>query len=328
VTALGASFSPRRARSAGLDWQRAFDRLLDLELSPIRLSAYWDGVDENGYGELDWQVERAEAAEWRVVVTVGMKAQGWPEYAIPARLDPAARRGAEVGLAETELRAEVLRFVEATIERYRDRRCIAAWQIENESVNRSGPKGWWIGPDLVREEIAIARRLDPARPIVLNAFAAFNPWVDVASCRHGVRRLLPIEALRPEAEVAGLLAAGDVLGLDVYRCIGRDVRSRTLFTRSRRWLANATRWHQRAAARGKNAWIIEAQAEPWEPEPPRGVPSRSCTPADMVETVRALRGAGYDTILLWGAEHWLARDAAGDGSWLEAVTRLRDGAED
>jgi hypothetical protein len=45
----------------------------------------------------------------------------------------------------------------------------------------------------------------------------------------------------------------------------------------------------------------------------------------VTETVTALRDSGYDTILLWGVEHWLARDAAGDPSWLEAVERLRTG---
>jgi hypothetical protein len=43
----------------------------------------------------------------------------------------------------------------------------------------------------------------------------------------------------------------------------------------------------------------------------------------MIETVQALRGVGYDRILLWGAEHWLAREADGDDSWLRAVERLR-----
>jgi hypothetical protein len=96
------------------------------------------------------------------------------------------------------------------------------------------------------------------------------------------------------------------------------------YTTSNRWLKNAARWHERATAAGKRAWIVEAQAEPWEPAAlgPAGVP-RSCAPADVVETVTALRGAGYDTILLWGVEHMLVREAAGDTSWLEAVASLQ-----
>jgi hypothetical protein len=157
----------------------------------------------------------------------------------------------------------------------------------------------------------------------LNAFAAFNPRVDVVASRYGVLRLLGRDAYRPEFEVASLLEPGDVLGLDVYRRIGYRLLGLRVFSTARGWRDNAARWHARAVGEGRRAWIIEAQAEPWEPEPPPGQPHRSCTPADMVETVETLRGAGYDTILLWGVEHWLARDAAGDDSWLRAVERLR-----
>jgi hypothetical protein len=323
VTGLGASFSPRRARGRGLDWQAAFRRLLELELSPLRLSTYWDDVDGAGYGELDWQLVEAERAGREVVLTVGMKAQGWPEFAIPERLEPAARRGACVSAASPDLRQGVLDLVATTVERYRGRRCLAAWQIENEPVNRSGPRHWWIGPDLLGEEVAVARAIDPTRPIVLNAFAAFNARLDVASCRHGVLRLLGRDAHRPETEVAGLLGPGDILGLDLYRHIGYRLGGGTRLTSSRHWLANASRWHERAAREGKRAWIIEAQAEPWEPDLRPDELPRSCTPEDVIDTVGALREAGFDTILLWGAEHWLARDAAGDTSWLEAVGRLR-----
>jgi hypothetical protein len=323
VTALGASFSPRRARGQGLDWQAAFRRVLELGLSPLRLSTYWDGVDGDGYGELDWQVAEAERAGREVVLTVGMKAQGWPEFAIPDRLAPAVRRGANVVTAGPELCHAAIDLVETTVTRYRDRRCAVAWQVENEPVNRSGPRWWWIGADLVRDEVATARKVDPGRPIVLNAFAAFNARVDVAASRFGLLRLLGRDAHRPEFEVAGLLQPGDVLGLDVYRRIGYRLLGGRRFTTSRGWRDNAARWHAWATSRGLRAWIVEAQAEPWEPDLGPGDAPRSCTPGDVLETVGGLRDAGYDTILLWGVEHWLARDAAGDGSWLRAVDRLK-----
>src|SRR5215472_5136747 len=194
MTALGASFSPMRARGRGLDWQAAFRRLLELGLSPLRLSTYWDGVDRDGYLELDWQMDEAERAGREVVLTIGMKAQGWPEFAIPDRLVPAVRRGANVVAAAPELRQAAVELVQATVERYRGRPCIIAWQIENEPVNRSGPRGWWIGADLVRVEIEAARKADLHRPIVLNAFAAFNARVDVAASRYGPLRLLGRDA--------------------------------------------------------------------------------------------------------------------------------------
>jgi hypothetical protein len=321
---LGASFSTRRARAQGLDEWTALRRLLELGLSPVRLSTYWDEVDRSGYDELDRQLSQVERAGGEVVLTVGMKAQGWPEFAIPERLALTTPPGGDVGAGDPVLRSAVLELVEATVERYRDERTVVAWQVENEPLNRSGPRRWWICPELLREAICAVRRVDAARPVVVNVFAAFNAWLDAASSRHGLRRLLGRDALRPEAEALALLGPGDVLGLDVYRRIGYHRLGRRRYTSSRGWAANAARWRERAEAAGRRAWIVEAQAEPWEPGAGRQGPPASCRPEDVVETVETLRGAGYDTILLWGVEHWLARDAAGDDSWLAAVGRLLD----
>lgn len=321
---LGASFSPRRARGAGLDTGTAFRRLLDEGLSPLRLSTYWDEVDEAGYDELDGLIAAADRAGRDVVLTVGMKAQGWPEFAIPERLVPAARRGSDITAASPALRAAVLELVETTIIRYRGAGAVVAWQVENEPLNRSGPRRWWIGPDLLREQQAVARRADPSRPLLLNVFARYNLWLDVASNRHGLGSLLGGEASRPEAEALALLEPGDALGLDVYRSIGYRRFGQTRYTISRHWLTNAAAWLGRAAAERKQAWIVEAQAEPWEPGGSTTEPPASCRPPDVIETVQALGDAGYDTVLLWGAEHWLAADARGDGSWLEAVQQLLD----
>jgi hypothetical protein len=37
---------------------------------------------------------------------------------------------------------------------------------------------------------------------------------------------------------------------------------------------------------------------------------------------RQLAGAGFETILLWGAEYWLWRADAGDSRWLDAARRV------
>ncbi|HKA11170.1 MAG TPA: hypothetical protein VKI99_11960 [Candidatus Dormibacteraeota bacterium] len=318
---LGVSFSPGRARHAGLDWRPAFKRVLGLGLDPIRLSAFWDDVDSNGYDDLDWLVSEAARAGPELILTVGMKAQGWPEFYIPGRLQPAAATRSDVAAASADLRRQTVEFVAATVERYRRQAEIAVWQVENEPLNPSGPRRWWIGPEFVAEEIATVRALDPRRPIALNVFSRFNTWLDAASIRHGMDpgRLLGSDARRPEAEALTLLRRDDVLGLDVYRRIGYRRFGRRGLTRSRHWKSNAARWAARAAAEGKRAWVLEAQAEPWEPQPPHGHRQGSCRPDDVADTVEGLWEAGCSTVLLWGVEHWLARDAAGDGSWLAAV---------
>ncbi len=321
---LGASFSPRRARNAGLDWRVAFKQVIELGLTPIRLSAYWDEIDEAGFGGLDWLVAEASAAGRELLLTVGMKAQGWPEFYVPKRLWPVAGHGTDVAAASADLRREALSLVTTTVRRYRDRQGVVAWQIENEPLNPSGPDRWWIGPDFVATEMAVARELDPGRPLALNVFARFNTQLDSASIRHRweLGRLLGRKHGRPEAEALALLRPNDILGLDVYRRIGYRRFGLRLLTRSRHWRRNTARWVTEAAAQGKRTWVVEAQAEPWESEPDPGRRHRSARADDLARTVTGLTGAGCDTVLLWGVEHWLARAAAGDDSWLAAFRAL------
>src|SRR2546430_9112854 len=189
-----------------------------------------------GFGAVDGLRSEEVRAGGEVYITEGIKAQGWPEFANPERLMPPAPAGADVAAAAPALRKAVLELVQATVERYRRVRAVIAWQVENEPLNRSGPRRWWIGPELVREELAAARPSDSTRPMVLNVFAAFDPWRDVAASRHGLRRLLNRQAHMAEAEALALLAPGDVLGLDVYRRIG------WLGPRGRRRVATSRPW--------------------------------------------------------------------------------------
>ena len=298
--------------------------MIQIGLTPLRLSAYWDEIDEAGFGDLDWLVAQASAAGRELLLTVGMKAQGWPEFYIPKRLRPVAEPGTDVAAASADLRGEALGFVTTTVRRYRGSHCVVAWQIENEPLNPSGPDRWWIGPDFVATEMAVAREIDPGRPLALNVFARFNMRLDSASIRHGLElgRLLGRRHRRPEAEALALLRPNDILGLDVYRRIGHRRLGLRLLTRSWHWRRNTARWVTEAAAQGKRTWVVEAQAEPWEPEPEPGRRHRSARPDDLARTVRGLAGAGCDTVLLWGVEHWLAREAAGDDSWLAAFRAL------
>lgn len=243
-----------------------------------------------------------------------MKAQGWPEFAIPARLlPPDTPASGDITVRRGELTGAAMAFLRSTVDRYRGHTALLGWQVENEPLNPAGPSRWWIGPEFLRREIAAVRELDPGRPLAVNVFAHFNRRVDVAASRWGFQ----LGRCGPEAEALDLLRPGDVLGLDVYRRIGfRLGRLRLVTHAGRGYASGAGRWRERARAAGVEAWILEAQAEPWGPP-------RTCRPGDVGDTVRRLRRAGFDTVLLWGAEHWLAREAAGDGSWLAAVSSIQ-----
>lgn len=319
---LGTSFSPRRAEALGLDYKDAFRTLLALHFRVIRIPVYWDETDRSGYDRSDWLVEQAQAAGQPIVIAVGMKSLGWPEYFIPPGVAPAAGSGARV-TDSAELRSAALSFLEQTISRYRTSPVLVAWQIENEPLNRAGPQRWWIGDDFLAEEMSLARGLD-SRPLVVNTFTHFNMGLDRASAsRFDIRSLLGFDGATPEKRSLAVLARGDILGLDVYTRIayrqGDQVR---VSQADADWDDSVGRWHATAAAQGKKAWVTEAQAEPWEVDWSSIDSPRSFGPDDVAATVNALKQVDVSTVLLWGSEYWLHRAAIGDPRWLDAVRAL------
>ena len=278
----------------------------------LRLSASWREIEQFGYGHLDWLLTAAERARQPVLLTVGMKALGWPEFYLPEGLNP----------HDAEVQRRAIIHVREVARRYRDNPALVAWQIENEPFNRSGPHAWWIPRSLVRAEARAVRSLDRDRPLVVTTFAHFDAGLDRTSSRHQsswTRRLGP--ALPAEREALSVLRRGDILGLDVYPAIGwLDPGGLAQLARAAPdQLAIVAGWHRIAREQGKRVWVTEAQAEPWEARPTHGDPV-SVQPEAIGELVNRLAGIGVETILLWGSEYWLRRADSGDPRWIEAVS--------
>lgn len=287
------SFSHRQVAHLGLDPTRAFARVLEMGFRLIRVSCYWDEVDASGYRNLDALVEAAEAAGARLLVTVGVKAMRWPEFYIPGRLD---------GAPLSRLRDVVLDLVGTTVLRYRSSTALEAWQVENEPLNRGGPRRRRVPVQLLAAELDQVRRLDQ-RPLVVTAFRHFRPLVDLAS------QVWPWASA--EAGILRLLRPGEVLGLDLYHHIASAARGGRA---PDDWPARAGRLRDAAGARGVRCWVLEAQAEP------RG-PASLC-PDGLASSCEALRAQDFERILLWGCEYWLWREAQGDPRWAEAARAL------
>ena len=324
---VGTSFSPRRAAALGLDYQAAFKRLEALHFRVIRLSAYWNEVDQFGYGQLDWLMSEAERSEQPVVLAVGMKGLGWPEFYIPPTVLPAGgiRDGHDV-TEEPGVTDAALLFVQESVTRYRQNRALVAWQVENEPFNRAGPQRWWIGRNFLQDEIAAVRSLDQHdRPVLVNAFGHFNLLFDQASNRNGLdfKSMLGFDSDSAERQSLSVLRSGDILGLDVYTAIGYRFLGQDHMSRADSgWPEQIGRWRHTAGREGKQAWITEAQAEPWEASIRTYSDPRSVSPTQIETVFGNLRDAGYTTILLWGSEYWLWRADSGDTSWLDTVRQI------
>jgi len=312
VTVIGTSFARWRAEGRGLDYRAAFERILAMRFGMIRLSASWLEIEQSRYEHLDWLFAAAEHARQPLLLTIGMKALGWPEFYLPEGLnpnDPAVQRRAMVHVGEVA-------------RRYRDNRALVAWQIENEPFNRSGPNAWWLPRALVRAEAETVRALDRDRPLVMTTFAHFDAGLDRTSSRHQStwKRRLGL-AIPAEREVLSLLHRGDILGLDVYPAIGwvDPGGLAQLASAAPDQLATVARWQRIAREQGKRVWVTEAQAEPWEGRPPEGDPV-SVKAAAIGELVTRLAAIKVETILLWGSEYWLWRADHGDSRWVDAVS--------
>ena len=324
---FGATFSPADLQGRGLDWRAALDAGDELGLDFLRVPASWDRIEPKegqlDFAELDELIERAAGKNYSLLLTVGMKAPRWPEYHLPGWAQPqldlfetlvdffsipflGQHVGAEVS-TDPVLRQRTLDFVKETVRHVKglpSARAVVAYQVENEPMDKAGPRRWWLGADLVAEEAALIRAEDPGRPLVVNCWCEDQrissfPWGD------------------GDYATRNALAIGDVIGLDTYWGVG-DIPANQLdamnrcVNRPRKVLA-------RAEALGKDAWIVESQAEGWGSYQP--------TPDDVRWLVHQHESLDFKTILLWGFETWYEKKVKkGDTALWDVVEELASGA--
>lgn len=298
----GMTFSHRELRRRGLDWRKALDAADGLGIRFVRIGVYWSDVERAegrfDFSEVDDLLSRLQRKGYKALVSVGMKAPRWPEYYIPPWAFPKTNneKNAEVS-RDTDLRRRTLRFLEEAVRHLSASPAVAAWQVENEPMDRSGEKRWFLGADFVAQEAALIRRSDRARrPLVVNCWCddqlyASAPWTDASYA------------------VRNALAIGDILGLDVYPRVGKE----QVFYR-RRSIGLPTRYLGWARSRGKKAWIVESQAEPW---PPAAYDAEA-----MGWLVDRHLEQGYKVVMLWGFEWWYENHLRGDDSLWKSVRYL------
>jgi Beta-galactosidase len=337
-TMLGLSFRPLQATALGLDPHRSLTELLAYSFPVIRLAAYWDQMEprpgEFEWSALDWQVEAAAAAGKQIIVCVGaVKAFGYPEFFVPARLlpEPLPERRLVTPGTHPGLAAAAADFGAAVVRRYRAHPQVIGWQVEHEPVDPLGMEhSWRLAAAFVEGEVAAVRAADPDRPVVLTGFVPTSTPV----------RLQQRWRTRDQGDSLAVAARlADVVGINFYPRHGL-VRfgSRSVYLAGTR-----SAWQRRAMARlaaglagsGRRLMISECQAEPWEtvttPPSEPGLGMYSCLPEHVVGNYNAAMRLGATAaggpwaVLFWGAEYWLKRRDQGDGRYLGAFARVLTG---
>lgn len=275
--ALGMTFSYRYAESLGLNWQETYGALLDeIGVRKMRIPVYWDLVEQErgiyDYTAVDWQLAEAKKRDAEVILAVGLKVPRWPECHMPKWAEE----------SDTVRQEGLLHFIEKTVERYKNDESVVKWQVENEPFLRFGicPK---FDVNFLEEEIALVKRLDPSRPILLTDSGELSLWYGAAS-------------------------RGDEFGTTLYRNIySKKVGGYFEYPVG----PNFFRFKEgmvRLFSDQEHFSVIELQAEPWASGWIANAPLEeqflTMSEGRLRENVYYARQVGFRDIYLWGGEWW------------------------
>lgn len=272
---FGASFSAPYARDLGVDPKGCLTAALeDLCIRRLRLMSYWNQIEAKrgkyDFKELDWQIALSERYGAEVTLCLGLRQPRWPESHWPEWA---------LGLPREEWQPELLEFIETVVNRYRGRKAIVSYQLENEAFNRSFGVGGNFDRERLVREFELVKSLDPHRPVIMSTS---NSW--------------GIPLFGPRAEL---------YGFSIYRHIYKYGKYRT----SRLWpgffglraaIIKLLQW--------RGTFIHELQAEPWGPNSTQDMSVeeqyRSMNPKYVRDAIEFASRAGLYPIDLWGLEWW------------------------
>jgi len=274
---LGMTFSTRYAEALGLDWRETYRALLDdMGARKLRIPVYWDLVerekDSYTFEDIDWQLAEANKRGVEVILAIGIKVPRWPECHIPEW----AKEDVDVQ------QLGMLDFLRKTILRYKDDSVIVKWQVENEPFLSFG-----ICPsfdvNFLEKEIALVKRLDPSRPILLTDSGELSLWYGAAS-------------------------RGDEFGTTLYRDLYNEKAGGYFTYPVGPNFFRTKEFFVRLFSHQEKFSVIELQAEPWANGWVADVSLEeqfiTMNEKRLEENVTYARQVGFEDIYLWGGEWW------------------------
>lgn len=271
----GVTFSHTYARDTfRMDWRASYQTILDdLGVRRLRVMSYWNEIeimpDQFSFADLDFLMDEAAARNAEVILVVGNRQPRWPECHTPQWISPDAPDFSE----------KLFRLVSEVVNRYKTHPALAAWQVENEPTLRFFGECPPENLDVVRQEIALVRTLDPVHPILTTASGEFTSWNKSAS-------LTPL------------------IGISLYRVINNKIFGKIYYP------VFPALYHWRAFFNKKaDFFVSELQLEPWIINDITTTPLEEQLAQFDVSTfqkqITFAKKAGFDTQYLWGVEWWL-----------------------
>ncbi len=295
---LGTTYKYKQVSWLSLDNIDSFKEIINLKFDIIRLGIHWSDAQQSkknfSYTEIKTLLDICEVNSQKTIVTIGMKAPGWPEFYFPTWVNSSNFE---------DITKYLYDFIENTTSSLKDYRCIYAWQIENEPLDPSGPLNLEIPIEILKHEHEIVRKIDPNRKILINT------WGNDIRRNRNIKKVIPI---------------ADLIGLDIYyKQFIKRFAGIPLYLSPRGSLNSSCEFIRK---HDKPLWITELQAEPWEEN---GKQYLSNNPKSMnIEMlkenyIKAMK-LNPEAILFWGCEYWLWKKSKGDNSFLSTVKSIID----
>lgn len=302
---VGTTFSQKQCDALGIPYQEAFEEVLKMGFDSIRLCSYMDEIESPiGFKRLDFLMERAKEAGLPTTLTVGIKSprapEIWPSKNIEERLGLKDTEGVIIGIDPNTVE-EILANNRRVILRYRDYPNLKAIQIENEHrASLSFARYHTVSDEMVIEEVNQARGLKRKDQLIAMT-SEFNLGDDEGSFRFA-------------------LVHADRVGLNIYPKVPKKTGGY--------YEPNGAYWRdlgqrlREGKNVGKDVYIAEAQAEPWENGSNVHINQReyeSSNPELAIKLAHKLTGLGFEQIDFWGCEHWVRHMFLGNMEWKEEV---------
>lgn len=295
---MGVTFIPDYALQLGLIPEDTMDAIIDdLGVKHFRLVSYWKNGEavegQYDFSFLDWQFEKAQAADAKVSLAIGLRQPRWPECHMPKWAEH---------LPKSEWQAKLKDYMKAVIERYGDHPALESYQLENEFFMTV----FGICPDHSRERLVdeyhFVKSLDKDTPVVISRS---NNWVG-----------LPVNEPTP-----------DKFAISVYKRVWDQTITKRYFEYPLPAWFYASLAGGAEIVTGKDMMIHELQAEAWLPNgftmltAPKEELYKSLNPDRLRGRFSYGKATGMKQMDLWGVEWWYYMKERRDSPELWDVAR-------
>ncbi len=288
----GVTFSKKFANYLGLNWQEAYLAALDeLKAKYIRIPTYWEDIEPEpniyNFKDIDWQIDEAEKRDIRVILVVGRRQPRWPECHDPAWV---------ASLTQEQERTAILDNIKTVINRYKDKKAIEIWQVENEPFLDFFGQCPHMTRQELQEEINLVKSLDK-RKVLITDSGELSTWYPA-------------------------IKMGDLFGSTLYRVTYNKYIGywRYFFIPASYYRVKAYIWGKPQDA----TYVAELQAEPWFPGDPLSAPLseqfRTMNVGQLKKNADYVNKTNFSRAYFWGVEwwYWLKVKQNNDSVWEEA----------